>query len=1046
MEIVIAHITDIHFKQESDLNTLRKRINSIVGAILETIRKANETMLLICVTGDIAYSGTEEQYIMAETFFDEIYNKITERREGLSAYFVFVPGNHDCDFDDISNTVRTTIINSKELNINDASTISICTSVQKNYYSFVNKYIEKEIASANKQDSIFTEDKLTNRKLGKYNIILHCLNTAWCSSKNEIKNMKFSVPDGIEEKSDNDIVITLMHHGDEWFDWKGKECWEEYHKKNSDIILVGHDHCSQFVHKYNYDSTSNYFIKGNQLYSTEDPEQSGFNIFKVNLDDNTEIFYTYAWNGHLYERIIDSKAQKFERKKFYKSKVKLDKELVEFLERIEIDIYNKYKSPLRLSDIYVYPTLKGEGTEKLKKMTTVRGQDSIIEVIQSTKKVIISGYKEYGKTALLKRLFSIFYEMNFFPVFIDVGSIDSASEDRVNELIRKSYKTAYNNLNIDEVMQMEMEKRICFIDDFDEIGLNDKTKKDFLDYINNQFSIVILTIDYRNNIISTVKNLETNEYIEKNFHVFKIQPLKQFGRNRIIDKWILLEDPEQDVNSLDFDVKRKTKLSQMQRVLKNGYFSNTPLEFLLVLSYIDNSQSMNADYSRYSYVYDCLIRDKINKISEEDTNVALAYKTLLENLAYDLYINNADTLFEEQYLLNAIANYNENYPPFKGTSTKIIQKLVQYKIIEERNDKFKFKYNYMYYYFVGSYIVDILSPDDKKTKIMEILSNLSVQKNYDIALFIAYSMNAEHDILPKLESLCSQLLTQYEDFKYEDQKKLLDKINANVIVKLNKLYAYNIPMNQEIPELQKRKQIQQDDDDDEAIREVEVCNDITEEKFENVFGDFSKLLRLIEFQGDILKNYATKIKNKPRKDIIALMGNSNLKLIGFFCVYILDNIDKIINLVEREVRENHEKAPQKEILINFIKEYLSILWAEFIELNVNSLSSCWECEAIQVDIDEYKDKMQSAFFDMVNIEYKIRITDSKLPVADIKNCLSGKKKMDSFSMGIMKNVIASYLVSYQYDNIDKEKVCQWLGFNYKSIFLQDKKNETLELI
>lgn len=75
MDLIITQLTDIHIKQESDLDILLQRTNSIVGAIFEVARNIKETMLLICVTGDIAFSGTEEQYVMAELFFDDIYDK-----------------------------------------------------------------------------------------------------------------------------------------------------------------------------------------------------------------------------------------------------------------------------------------------------------------------------------------------------------------------------------------------------------------------------------------------------------------------------------------------------------------------------------------------------------------------------------------------------------------------------------------------------------------------------------------------------------------------------------------------------------------------------------------------------------------------------------------------------------------------------------------------------------------------------------------------------------------------------------------------------------
>lgn len=113
-------------------------------------------MLLICVTGDIAFSGTEEQYVLAELFFDEMYEKIINICTNLDIQFVFVPGNHDCDFKDSKNTVRNTIINSDTLNMDDSDTVETCISIQKNYFDFVKGYENRKLSCSNRTNSIFT--------------------------------------------------------------------------------------------------------------------------------------------------------------------------------------------------------------------------------------------------------------------------------------------------------------------------------------------------------------------------------------------------------------------------------------------------------------------------------------------------------------------------------------------------------------------------------------------------------------------------------------------------------------------------------------------------------------------------------------------------------------------------------------------------------------------------------------------------------------------------------------------------------------------------
>lgn len=1048
MELVITQLTDIHISGEVDLDILLARTNSIVGAIAEVIRKPKDTLLLICVTGDIANTGAVMEYTVASLFFEDIAEKISRRySDELYFQFVFIPGNHDCDFSNKTCQVRSTILTSKAINFNDKGTMELCTSIQQHFFEFVDEFAKKGLCMTINRDSIYTENVISgNLKEGweQWNIKLHCLNTAWCSQLHENKEMMFAVPSGIK-KFTNDIVITLMHHGPNWFDWSGVDNWDEYHKSFSDIILVGHDHKFSYLQEKNYDSSTNYFIKGNQLYSDDNKEQSGFNIFKVNLEANIEIFYTYILKGNVYERIFNSEPLRFERNRFKDSSISIKQEMKEYLEEIEIDIVNKYKSPLLLSDIYVFPVVYGDREDKPEKTKTYRNQAEILQIINTKKKIVIDGGKETGKTALLKRLFVLYSESDLFPILLSGETIYSASEININNKLREAYVESYNNINVDAIMQMEPKNRVCLIDDFDAIPISDKEQKDFLEWICTQFEIVILTINNKKNMAGPIKNIETTEYFDSNFYKLEIATMRRVMKYKFIEKWLLLEDPTQDVKSLEFQAKVREKTSQIQSVIKNGYFSNTPIEFLLVLSYIDNAQKIGIDYSKYSYIYDSLILEKINDIADNDNMKCSAYMTLLQILAYRLYESGEGELFSELSLVKAITKYNEEYPAFREKITKIIERLLEKKILDERGDKYKFKYSYMYYYFIGSYIENILAPEEKAKKIHEILSNLSNDINYNIALFMAYSMNTEHVILPAVREIERTLLKEYESFKYEEQNKLIGDLNDSILQKINDIYE--IPDNSQIPEIQEKLRESQDEYEETELTDKKVIDESAQKvrkDLETIFNDFARLLRLIQFEGDILKNYATKIKNQPRYEMIELMGNSNLKLIGFFGNMLSIELDKIIKIVERKAQSESEQSKiNKMTLVQLIRDYTSVIWSEFIEMNVSNLAMCWDTSMIRQDIYTLKENKKSYFFDMVNIEYLFRISNNKLPIRDIERTLTGKGKIDNFSCRIIKRIIAGYLINYQYDPVDKERVCELLDFNYKGLYLEEQKQEAL---
>lgn len=281
MELVIVHLTDIHIRDDNDFDVLSERINSLGGAICNHIT-SDDTSVLFCVTGDFAFAGQKNQYVAIGMILEEIYSMIKKRFPMVGIHPVFVPGNHDCDFDDESAAVRDALLSSPTLDITNESQLRACTSIQKNFFLFASEWGTKYGAMFCQADKILTVNEL-NLEGTNISIKFHCLNTSWCSKRHEEKgkmkivNGKMKMPsDFLPDKSQNDIVITMMHHDAEWMDWDDKDVWNQYHKKYSDIILVGHDHRAEMTLKQNYDESSNYFVKGNQLFDKDTPDQSVF--------------------------------------------------------------------------------------------------------------------------------------------------------------------------------------------------------------------------------------------------------------------------------------------------------------------------------------------------------------------------------------------------------------------------------------------------------------------------------------------------------------------------------------------------------------------------------------------------------------------------------------------------------------------------------------------------------------------------------------------------------------------------------------------------
>ena len=97
--------------------------------------------------------------------------------------FIFIPGNHDCDFDD-PNTIRDAIIRDTIRRQNgitkvDSSMVEKCLEVQSHYSDFASIFSPTTKES---QSGIQVSHKY---KVNNAEVHFHCYNTAWMSELHE---------------------------------------------------------------------------------------------------------------------------------------------------------------------------------------------------------------------------------------------------------------------------------------------------------------------------------------------------------------------------------------------------------------------------------------------------------------------------------------------------------------------------------------------------------------------------------------------------------------------------------------------------------------------------------------------------------------------------------------------------------------------------------------------------------------------------------------------------------------------------------------------
>lgn len=117
MSLKLLHLSDIHFQKytEDKLLDLDENLRREIEYDLELIKGSVGKIDLILVSGDIAYSGNENEYAKALKWLEKICSIVGCERENV----LTVPGNHDVKRDEVDPLLEAAQQRFKKLPVNE---------------------------------------------------------------------------------------------------------------------------------------------------------------------------------------------------------------------------------------------------------------------------------------------------------------------------------------------------------------------------------------------------------------------------------------------------------------------------------------------------------------------------------------------------------------------------------------------------------------------------------------------------------------------------------------------------------------------------------------------------------------------------------------------------------------------------------------------------------------------------------------------------------------------------------------------------------------
>lgn len=885
----IIHLSDIHFSTEADFIT--SKFDSFYNALKDDFEDCNH--IVVIISGDIAKTGSTAEYSKASEFFAKLSGKLGERYKSSKVKFIFVPGNHDCDFSQDSQLRQNSIQNIDYGTLGkDSSVLDTCVSIQANFWNFFGSYEEPP------KNKVYYKiiEEINDRK-----ICFHCFNTAWMSQIHEAPGSLFFPVKKIPELShanDFDLDISVFHHPTSWLNPNTKENNRKEFQNILDTIsslqVVGHEHENEIRRTENLDSPRSETLcaTGEIFQDLEHPELSGFQTFVINLQQNTFKLNRYHWEKDLY-KLSSGKTLSFPNKS--KRPLELQEGFIRKLNRLNLPLLFKDKEA-KLSDFYVYPDLEDMDPRPSDKIYDYFDSERLLRVDREGT-YVLEGESQVGKSSLLNILTLELYEKGFYPILLDGSKIPN---DNLEKSVNQAFKVQYldSDDNYDRFRQLAKQKKVLLIDDVHACRLSKDTLRKFIENLAGTFGFVFLTIDTAHGLLPQCQSSF------KNFNYYSIKPLGYAKRNLLVERYIKYRYSYATDDEDFFDKVRET-FDKLCHVLGDKLIPPYPVFVITIIQSLDYT-SLNTNETSYGYCYQTLIHLAFRNAGVSNDHID-SYINFITELSFEIFTGGSNSISES----DLESFYDQYRLRFWAPRFDIVKKkLLESKIFKDEYGEYQFGYIYILYFLAAKKIAEMIDKEEGKRIVSSLFENLHVERNANILVFITH--HTKNDAF-----IQDSLLTAMIPF---------DGISPITLEKTCHYYKLIQEVVQEIkrevielrdPTKERRERLLAKDKLERQTRGEDLNNDDIENDIH--LRPFLQAFKAIEIVGQIVKNRKGSLEISILKDMIVELYYTGFRMISFLGRLIKQEKDDLAQSIEEKVTERNSNYDIEKMVYRFLQ-------------------------------------------------------------------------------------------------------------------------------
>lgn len=995
MKVGLIHFSDIHIKAICDSIIVNK--DAVANACKAAVQDCMKVVVVL--TGDIAFSGTEEQYQVAYEFLKYIENTVKRESLYINKYeYVAVPGNHDCDFNRINTITRIVrdSVKNKDI-IKEDEVLDSCLEPQQAFWKFYGKLRDEAIAPA---VSFSNTIMLTQSK----SIHFHCYNTSFISEIDEKVGMlivpenKFlALPVNLKE---DDIVISMYHHNTGWLSPNtknnNKKRFEQHLLQTSNIVMCGHEHVSN--HQLISDIATNDALTYLEGASLQNDSVSVFSTYVLDTESNMLKLREFTLKDDYYSTTKTSDVLICNRK----SRSILNDSFAEKLTKIDIPIKHPIVNDLLLSDIFVWQDLETMSENEDHCIQYVDAQDVVLST--SGNIVFVEGESQSGKTALLNMSFLTMINKGFLPILISGSEL---MHPNVSDLLKKKYKQQYRyeSCSYDKYEQFDREKKVILIDDFNLSKLNSDSKSKLLENLLAVFSKIIVMTSIQNDVKSYLISNSNQCDIKR----YRLSSLGYHKRNMLIERWVRLGRDMYTSDEYAIEHEVKLTFDQVSNLLGEQLVPAYPVFILSLLQSLNQSfKQYDIAQTSYAFCYKSLIIAALWRSGVAGDKID-GVINILKEFAYSLYVNQTVFFFRNDF--DAFyTNYSSNYI-ITFSADKLMEILLSSNIFKEDDDaRISFSYRYIFYYLISR---KIAAMEDKKVQdsiVADLCSNIHEEQSANIMIFLIHHTGSK-DIIDNLLftsmlpfEKSSMATLDITDPLFKDLAGLVEDIKSEVLIE-------NTNAKEErAKELKRSDEIQRRSDYQETLPDAEDSPEIR---------DLNNVLKIIRILGQVVKNQSTTFEKERLVTIVEEAYKAGFRTIGFFTKMINDHKEEIVRFF---IEENHKyKKFDDRDLEQKVRKLLQVMMYRNCLSTFSSLSYAVGNSGMEDIYDEVAKRIGSPAAKVVS--FTIKSYYNKMKLSDLKNVVEEFDR-NPVVMEIIRARVIRYVYHNQIDYSTRQKIGQ----------------------